>query len=320
MSEPVVMSGFELVEDPVSLPEGAYTKARRLWVMHEGRPVLAFSQGEYRHYLYPVYTPAGHPVTTESPLDHPHHNSLWIASDHVCAYLPFAGNRYEEADYNFYVNETFQGRAPGRIMSNSIVEEQGEGYAIRQSLVWRGPSEWGSPLGRNLATEERVYRIRAEESATMIDLHSRLKPGEWKLRIGPTRHAYFGVRLIDSLRSSAGAKIRDAEGHTDPEIITRFHASWVDCTGEIAANREAGVTVIPRSSSGTLSWFVREWGLITVNPFRSEAIILDGDASFDFRVRVIIHDGCVDDDYLTGVCRKLGSTSQANRFSVNRDG
>ena len=316
------MSGFELVEDPVSLPEGAYTKARRLWVMHEGRPVLAFSQGEYRHYLYPVYTPAGHPVTTESPLDHPHHNSLWIASDHVCAYLPFAGNRYEEADYNFYVNETFQGRAPGRIMSDSITdgETSEESYLIKQMLTWRGPLEWGASQGRAVVTEERLYWIQREETATVIDLHSRLIPGKWKLRIGPTRHAYFGVRLIDALRLSSGGRLRDAEGRTEPDAINRARASWVHCTGDISADREVGVALVPHDSNENLSWFVREWGLISVNPFRDEAIVLDVGASFDFRVRVIIHDGRVDDNYLTGVCRKLGSTSQANRFSVNRDG
>lgn len=39
------MNSFELIEDLVSLPAGAYTKAKRLWVMHRGKPVFAFSQG-----------------------------------------------------------------------------------------------------------------------------------------------------------------------------------------------------------------------------------------------------------------------------------
>jgi hypothetical protein len=294
------MKNYSLVEDSVFLPAGAYTKAKRLWVIHEGSRIFAFSQGEYRHYLYPVHTPSGFAVTTESPLDHPHHNSFWIASDHLCAYLPFVDKEHEEAHYNFYVNETFQGRAPGRIISKSIEEKQGggHGYAIRQSLVWRGPPEWGGPQGRGLATEERVYRVETDDTATVIDLHSRLKSREWKLRIGPTRHAYFGVRLIDSLRPSAGAEIRDSEGNSDPETINRDHASWVDCTGEITANQKAGVTVIPKPFGPPLSWFVRDWGLVSVNPFRDEACILEVGAFLDFQVRVIIHDGAIDEEYL----------------------
>ncbi len=62
------------------------------------------------------------------------------------------------------------------------------------------------------------------------------------------------------------------------------------------------MTVIPKLSNEPLSWSVREWGLITVNPFHEEAIILDEDASLDFSVRVIVHDGRVDDDYLTESC------------------
>ena len=294
------MKKYGLSEDLVTLPAGAYTKAKRVWVRHEGKPIFAFSQGECRHYLYPVHTPSGFAVTAESPLDHPHHNSLWIASDHLCARLPFAEKEHEEAHYNFYVNETFQGRAPGRIISRSIEEATGEGpdYTIRQALVWRGPPEWGAPEGRELATEERFYRVATDEMATVIDLRSRLQPGAWKLRLGPTRHAYFGIRLIDALHPSAGAEIRDSEGHSEPESINRAHAIWVDCTGVIAADREAGVAIIPQSSELSLSWFASDWGVITVNPFRDEALTLNPGAFLDFQVRVIIHDGRIDDDYL----------------------
>ena len=102
------MQFFSIDSDAISLPRGAWAKAHRLNVSWHGRPIAALSQGEYRAYLFPVYTPAGFAVTSESPIDHPHHNSLWIGADHFHCHLPFSTNAYEEATYNFYVNDTFQ--------------------------------------------------------------------------------------------------------------------------------------------------------------------------------------------------------------------
>ena len=78
--------------------------------------MFSLTQGLFRHYLFPVYTPAGSAVTSESPADHPHHNSFWIASDHILCWMPVAGGAVEEYTYNIYLDEAFQGRAAGRIV------------------------------------------------------------------------------------------------------------------------------------------------------------------------------------------------------------
>ena len=66
----------------MALPKGAWAQSHRLNVRWRGKDLTALSQGAFRAYLFPVYTPAGFAVTSESPLDHPHHNSLWIGVDH----------------------------------------------------------------------------------------------------------------------------------------------------------------------------------------------------------------------------------------------
>jgi hypothetical protein len=38
----------------------------------------------------------GFTITTESPADHPHHNSLWIGTDHLHVHMPVSGDLYEE--------------------------------------------------------------------------------------------------------------------------------------------------------------------------------------------------------------------------------
>ena len=214
MDDQSQLDNFSLEGDQVALPKGAWAQSHRLNVRWRGRDLTALSQGAFRAYLFPVYTPAGFAVTSESPLDHPHHNSLWIGADHVNCYLPFAGGAFEEANYNFYVNDIFQGRAPGRILGVEVEADEiaDDHLLLVQTLHWQGPIEWGAPERRTLAVETRTIDIRPGEVANLFDVRSQLRAAEWDLRIGPTRHAYFGLRLTEALRVTNGATMVDAEG------------------------------------------------------------------------------------------------------------
>ena len=87
------MPSFEVTQEPIPLPLGAFAKARRLLVRWRGQWITALNQGPFRAYLYPLYTPAGVAVTTDGPIDHPHHQSVWIGADHVYCRLPYAYRR-----------------------------------------------------------------------------------------------------------------------------------------------------------------------------------------------------------------------------------
>src|SRR5437868_12706529 len=115
---------FSFNDDPIALPKGAWAATERRTLRIDGRPALSFTQGPHRNYIFPLYTPAGFLVTTEAPADHPHHNSCWIGADHVHCKMPAAGGRFEDYTYNFYLDETFQGRAPGRIIETGIRGER----------------------------------------------------------------------------------------------------------------------------------------------------------------------------------------------------
>lgn len=77
------------VESDVELPPWQTTyNSRRLKIGWRGRAVTALSQGPYRAYLYPVFTPAGVAATCEGPTDHPHHQSITIGTDHLHCSIP----------------------------------------------------------------------------------------------------------------------------------------------------------------------------------------------------------------------------------------
>lgn len=300
---------FTVGGEAVDLPGGAFAHSRRIDVRWQGRHVCSLSQGPWRSYLYPVYTPAGVAVTSESPVDHPHHNSLWCAADRVTAHLPFDGGESEPAVYNFYVNDTFQGRAPGRILATDLTHQPISETHLRlwQDLQWRGPREWGAPDGRVILQERRTIDVRCVGDVFVFDVRSRLTPTEWDISIGATRHAYHGVRVVESLRESHGGRIVASNDRQGAAEANGSDAAWVGMTGPVGADRTAGVALMPHGD-GTGSWFVTDWGTMTVNPFESESRHLTIDASLTIGARYVTHDGAENTSRLNKLAAEVQAT------------
>ena len=287
------MESFSILEDRIELAQGAWAASHRLGVRWRGRRILSLSQGPYRPYLYPVFTPAGFTVTSESPADHPHHSSIWVALDRVRCLFPYSSDETEEGTYNFYVNGTFQGRAPGRILTTGVESEElaPDHLRIQLNLQWRGPEEWAASEGRVLLTETRTLDIRPGERANRIDVRSRLQAGQWGLELGPTRHGLFGVRLIETLTVTHGGRLLDSEGHEGGRDISRESADWVDGSGTLGRGVRAGVALFPHSSTAGHPWYVTDWGTLTINPMASRVWSLEPGQNVEFGLRVAVHDG-----------------------------
>lgn len=294
------MRRFSVEPDRVDLPSGATAGARRTWIKRDGRPIAALSQNAYRAYIYPLFTPSGVSVTAESPIDHPHHNSVTVGADHFDCFFVYDGHRTERGTYNFYVNETFQGRATGRIASVSVDSQETDDATLRivQRLEWQGPVEWGAPNRRVLAKETRTIDIRTSETSNILDIRSRLEPTDWDIVIGPTRHAYFTVRMADGLRVVDGGKIRDEDGRSTVEDINSNSAAWVDMSATGPHGHVVGVTVVSHPSSLPTGWYVHEWGTVAVNPFLHEEVSIRRGEALELSVTVVAHDGPMPRDVL----------------------
>ncbi len=293
---------FDVQDEVVDLPRGAFHKTPRTYVSFDGRPVLGLSQNDNRAYLFPVCTPAGVAVTSESPTDHPHHNSVWIGADHVTALLPFGSDnesRFEEATYSFYINQTFQGRAAGRIVARSLEHHSNDKHHLQllQSLEWIGPPEWGAPDGRTVAREQRTTSLRFVDGETdgqaafLIDVVSTLSPTEWSLKIGPTRHAFFGIRLVEPLRPALGGQLAGPGGPTSVADVVGNSGPWVQASADVVAGHTAGIVVVRDQQTRELPWSLYEWGTIDVNPLVSRTHELAQDDSLTCRLKLIVHDG-----------------------------
>lgn len=300
------MAAFDLTSDSLALPPGAWARTHRRRLRHDGRTVLALTQGAFRPYVFPLMTPAGFAVTAEAPADHPHHASLWLGADHVHALTPTAPGAVEEYTYNFYTDETFQGRAPGRLVERSCDgAADGDAFVIDQAIDWRGPAEWAAAAGRLVARERRVTRVAPGPGHCRLDVTSTLTAGEKAIRLGPTRHAFFNVRVADGLMVANGGRVQDDRGRAGGAAISGEGARWVDFSGPVGGGEWAGVAVIAEPIGDRAPfWFVADWGVITVGPFRSEALLLQPEQDFTAHYAVIVHDG---DAEAAGIGRLAGN-------------
>ena len=286
------MTCFSFETEGIALPQGAWAKTHRRTLCWQGKELFACTQGAFRPYLYPVFSPAGFMITTESPADHPHHNSLWFGTDHLHVRMAVSGDLYEEYTYSFYVNQTFQGRSPGRILETAIegTEKSSTHYCIVQTNEWRGPAEWAADDGRVVAKEIRSFDIKPGEQWHVIDIQSQLLPTEWDFTIGPTRHAYFNVRVSESMRVNRGGTLTDAEGHLGGNAITGSTSDWVDYSGPVSRKNTAGIAIFPYpDTKGT--WYAYDWGGVTTNPFSTNQKLLRVGECLTLKYRLIVHDG-----------------------------
>lgn len=287
---------FTLTSVDIPLPRGAFAGGGRDILRHGDNPVCAFTRGSFRPCLHPVWTPAGHVVTAEQPADHPHHRGIWVASDHVGLLMqgPDGTERYE---YSFYVDQVFQGRAPGRIHQSglSLEAQVGDLSLIRQDLDWIGPAEWGADTGRPVLTERRWTAVRLTDTALILDITSEVTPaGDTAVALGPTRHAWFNARLADGIALDQNAVPVSDHGQSGAAEIPPRGPVWVDYSGPVGGGARAGITVMPVVLEGA-AWFVADWGVLTVGHIRDTAQVLHRGDAARFACRMVAHDGPVPD-------------------------
>ena len=198
-----------------------------------------------------------------------------------------------EATYNFWSNETYSGRAPSRIIGTSVenAELAGDHLRLVQSLEWQSPPQRGALDGAVVARETRTIDVYPGQVANIIDIRSQLRSAKWDIRIGPTVHAYFTVRLADGLRVVDGGTLVDSEGWRSAKRIRGRRADWVDCSGKASCGRSAGVAVFQHPSTGNSPSHLDDWGKVSVNPFISAGESIGLGEALDLAVRIVAHDG-----------------------------
>jgi hypothetical protein len=266
----------------------------RIDVTIEGDLFTAYNFGAdlARPNLYPVRGPGGRQMTRDYPMsqgpegekqDHIHHRSIWVAHGDVNG----ADNWSEGKDHGSTVHRSFSRRDAGPVMG--VLEAQ---------------SDWVSPGGDRLLAERRTmtfYDLPAEWRC--FDLEVELKPAQGEVRFGDTKEGGIcAVRVASSMDASGEGHIENSYGGIDENETWGKRAHWCDYSGPVRGEI-VGIAVFdhPDSFRHPTYWHVRNYGLMTANPFglshfyddptRDGSHVLKPGETMFFRYRIYLHLG-----------------------------
>lgn len=246
-----------------------------------------------RPYFHPVLAPGNIPVTRAYPMvpdapneerDHPHHRSVWIA--------------YGE------VNDT-----------DNWSEAQGHGHTEHRKFDFvecgaalgrfRAQNVWTSAQHKPVLDETLTVAIwNTDAPIRLLDYEISLTANYGDVHFGDTKEGgILSVRVASALDVPRTGTITNSYGGINEGDAWGKAAHWCDYSG-VVQGEEVGIAVCdhPLSFRYPTHWHVRNYGLMTANPFgysyytnkaKNGAHDLKSGETLHFRYRMILHTGDV---------------------------
>jgi len=244
-----------------------------------------------RPFLYPLIGPYGLSMTRrlarpeDKDMDHHHHRSFWVAYGDVNG----VDNWSEMEGHGMTRHREFLGLEEGPVF--------GRICAL---------GDWVSSEGRKVLEEVRDIRIYAlPEDRRLVDMTVELKATEGDVTLGDTKEGGIAsLRVRPSMEARNGGRIENSYGAIGEREAWGRRASWCDYSGPVEG-RWVGMALMdhPEGFRYPTYWHVRDYGLMTANPFglsyfyndpnrRGDYTLRSGE-SIRFRYRLYIHVGDV---------------------------
>ncbi|MBW3624561.1 MAG: PmoA family protein [Armatimonadetes bacterium] len=280
--------GVEVAEDGDSLSIDVH--GERFTRYHYGREAAPA-----RPYFYPVLAAGGIPVTRNYPMadvpgesrDHPHHRSLWVAHGDVNG----ADNWSEGKGHARTEHLAFEGIFSGPLAGG-----------FREKTRW--VTSDGEPL-LNETREVRVYGV--EEPHRLLDLTLSFTPSADNVTFGDTKEGgLISVRVATSMDAAKDGAIVNGSGGINEKETWGKPAPWCDYYGPVQG-RIMGITLMDHPSNPRYPtyWHVRNYGLMTANPFglsyfyndksKDGSLTIPAGETLTWRYRMLVHPGTTED-------------------------
>ncbi|HID11195.1 MAG TPA: hypothetical protein EYP17_07830 [Candidatus Latescibacteria bacterium] len=242
-----------------------------------------------RPFLYPLIGPYGLSMTRrlarseDKDMDHHHHRSFWVAHGDVNG-----------------VDNWSEMEGHGRTLHREFLRLDGGPVFGRIVAV----GDWVSVEGRKVLEEVRDLRIYAlPDRCRLVDMDVELKAAEGDATFGDTKEGGIAsLRVQPSMEVRNGGRIENSYGAIGEKEAWGKRASWCDYSGPVEG-RWVGMALMdhPEGFRYPTYWHVRDYGLMTANPFglshfyndpnrRGDHILRAGE-SIKFRYRLYVHVG-----------------------------
>jgi len=280
-------------QEPLSHPVIFTHKQNQIGVMIGGDQVTSyvFSRRNPRPYLYPLIGPHGISLTRGYPMvqiegettDHPNHRSIWVAHGDV-------------GGGDFWSEEP----GHGKIEQVDLLSLQ-EGPVYGSFTVLNDWTEIGG--GRVLQETRTITFYGLPQAVRMVDFDIVFRATEGDVRFGDTKEGgIVSVRVASSMAVRHGGRIQNANRGINESETWGKRAAWCDFSGSVDGSL-VGIAVFdhPSNFRHPTYWHVRDYGLMTANPFglsyyfddpsRDGSHLVHKDEEFRLRYRLFAHEG-----------------------------
>jgi hypothetical protein len=226
-----------------------------------------------------------YPMRTDVPgemHDHPHHRSLWIAFGEVNG----ADNWSEEKGHGYTLHQSLDRRESGSVCG---------GFTTT--------SLWADADQKPLLTQLLAVTVwAASDSVRLLDFAIDLTATHGDVTFGDTKEGgILAARVASSMDVPRGGRIENVYGGIDEAETWGRAAHWCDYSGEVEG-QSVGLAILdhPHSYRYPTHWHVRNYGLMTANPFgyaaytnglKNGSHTLKRGETLCFRYRVVLHRG-----------------------------
>lgn len=264
----------------------------RWWVVYRGQLLGAYSANRLRAYVFPLYTPAGVLVLQESPVDHPHHQGIWVGLN-IDGYDLWNAGSGEVPRHRQESLTTFRDAAPSLTSTSALFA-----HRIR----------WASADGEELVLEDRVVQFSGGDEYTLVRWRSEFSHPTRPVSIEQTKEAGIGVRVPPHWETIFGGRIRDATGAEGETACFDSNSPWLNVEGPAGHGATAGVVLLPAPQSEHCPWFTRDYGVHTYNPARHHPIALGPGERLVWEAYLLTYDGARSIDQVHALVGAIGGT------------
>ena len=250
-------------------------------------------------------TPPKNPNSPGDPRGHSHQNSVWISHKDVNG-------------IDFWRDS---GAIAGQIVHQTIRE--GLQYEDGSAASLLSLNHWNDPEGKTLMVERRRTTVAPGEGDSWqmtIDLQFEAPP-DGRVTLGKTAFGPIGLRMAKTIGvTDGGGRILNSAGQRNEAEAFRKPARWVDYSGPITNEQNAGITLMdhPGNPNHPAPFHVRDNGWMGVCLSLDTPLTITPDKPVRLRYGLWIHPGVPDFENLDRQWKEFASGELAPMQTVSR--
>jgi hypothetical protein len=270
-----------------------HTNVSSHFVRAGNRVLGAYGTNFWRSWVYPFYTPSGQTVVENFPFDHPFHNGIFVGQNPV---------KVGEREGNFWAFPVKRSHDDHIMKKMGRMDPQGEPVAevtdsgVRFTLksIWRDDQE------QPMIDEVRTVFLRALPDANVCDMTSRKIAAYGAAEFPKTKFGSICMRVEPRLLPALGGQVigcLDGKLHRGAadEVANTKTCDAVAYENDVPGLGVYGVSLMILENSASPDrrgpWFIRDYGLATVNATQNEAIAVPAGGHWTAALRIVAYNG-----------------------------